>query len=62
DVRIWGARILVNVAYLLFAILQFTGLPKFKGTLMSLTVIFLTYVTYSLFVLGVLFYFISFLK
>jgi hypothetical protein len=55
DIRIWNARIIVNVIFLIFATLQFTKLPIFKGILKSLLVVFLSYITYGLFVGLILF-------
>jgi hypothetical protein len=62
DIRIWDARILINFIFLVFAVLQFTKGPKFKGLLKSLLVLFLTSVSYGLFVLLILFIYISVFK
>ena len=59
DMRIWNARILVNFAFLFFAIMQFAKGPKFKGTLKSLLTLFLANVSYGLFVLLVLYLYFS---
>jgi hypothetical protein len=59
DIRIWNARILVNIIFLFFAVMQFAKGTKFKGILKNLLTLFLTYVSYGLFVLLVLLLYFS---
>jgi hypothetical protein len=59
DIRIWNARIIVSMAFLFYALVQFAKEAKFKGTLRSLLMLFLTNVSYGLFVLLVLLLYFS---
>lgn len=60
DIRIWNARLPLNFIYLAFATFQFTKLPKVKGLFKSILMIFLSYVTYAIFVSLVLFVYFYF--
>jgi len=63
DVRIWSAGIIVNSIFLIFAIIKFTDLKNLKGVLKSFLVVYLSYITYGLFVgLVLLLYMQIFLK
>lgn len=60
NIRFWNLRIIVNFVFLIFATLQFTGLPKLKGLFKSFLLVLLSYITYAMFVslvLLVYFYF-----
>ncbi len=61
DIRIWNARLLLNFIYLVFAIMQFAKMPKFKGILKSVLMVFLSYFTFAAFVSVVLFVYFYFL-
>jgi len=50
DVRIWSAGIFINSIFLIFAIIKFTNLKNFKGFLKSILTVYLSYITYGLFV------------
>ncbi|MDD5363496.1 MAG: DUF3667 domain-containing protein [Ignavibacteria bacterium] len=54
NIGFWNARIMVSYLFLVFAILQFTGMPKFKGILKATLVIFLSYTAYGVFVGAIL--------
>jgi hypothetical protein len=62
DIRIWDARIPINFIFLIFAVMQFSKGTKFKEILKSLLILFLTNVSYGLFVLLILFIYISVFK
>ena len=55
NIRIWDARMIVNLIFLTFAIIQFTGLPKIKGIFKSFLVVILSYFTFIVFVFVILF-------
>jgi hypothetical protein len=50
EIRIWNARIIVNIIFLLFAILQFTGLHNPKSVIKGIITVILSYITYATFV------------
>jgi hypothetical protein len=60
DIRIWNARFFVNFIFLVFAILQFTKLPKLKGFFKSALMVFLSYFSYALFISLILFVYFYF--
>ena len=60
DIRIWNARLPVYFVFLIFAIMQYAHLPKIKGILKGLLIVFLSYVTYSIFVALILLVYFNF--
>lgn len=50
DERIWGAGIMINSIFLLFAIIKYTNIKNFTGFIKSILTVFLSYITYGLFV------------
>lgn len=50
DARIWSAGVFVSSIFLIYSIITFTNLKNFKGFLMSILVVYLSYITYGLFV------------
>lgn len=50
DVRIWSAGVFINSIFLIFAIIKFTEHKNIKGFLKSLLTVYLSYITYGLFV------------
>ena len=60
DIRIWDARLTVYFIFLIFAIIQYAHLPKIKGFFKSILIVFLSYVSYSIFVALILFIYFHF--
>jgi hypothetical protein len=60
DIRIWNLRFILNFIYLVFAVMQFTKMPKVKGMFKSILMIFLSYFTYAVFVSLILFIYFYF--
>jgi len=50
DERIWNAGVLINSIFLMYGIFIFTGQKNFTGIIKSILTVFLSYVTYGLFV------------
>lgn len=50
DSRIWSLGIIVSSGFLIFAILKFTNQNNFQGFIKSVLTVFLSYVTYGIFV------------
>ena len=60
DISIWNARLPVYFIFLIFAIMQYARLPKIKGFLKGILIVFLSYVSYSIFVGLILFIYFHF--
>jgi len=50
DERIWGAGVFINSVFLVYAIFKFSNLKNFKVFLKSILTVFLSFLTYGLFV------------
>jgi len=58
DFRFWNVRFFVNTLFLIFAIVQYTKLPWIKGILKGILVVFLSNITFLIFVGAVLYLFV----
>jgi hypothetical protein len=54
DARLWNAGILATSIFLIFAIMQFSEQMNIRGFIKGLLIIICSFITYTLFVLGVL--------
>lgn len=50
EIGIFNARFIINIIFLVFCILQFTNMRKFRGILKSLLSVVLSYLAYAVFV------------
>jgi hypothetical protein len=60
DIRIWNARIIVSTLFYVFAVIKFSDLSIAKGTFKGLTVTVLSYITFVLFVVMLIFAYLYF--
>jgi Protein of unknown function (DUF3667) len=51
DIRVWNARFLISILFYIFAIVQFSGMPKLRGAAKGIILTFLSYLSFVLFVL-----------
>lgn len=60
DIRIWNARFIVSTLFYVFAVIKFSDLSIAKGIFKGLTVTVLSYITFVLFVVMLIFAYLYF--